>query len=219
MYTDLPLEVWSRVVTHANPVEIGALYDVSAHLRQEVMKHLQMYPTTIEQAMKADVPILMRTAICYHCSDFEIRMLVDLAYAEKAWRVLVHCFAPMLPEYCCPILVRGGYFGQAALIVRSCENADLDTLTYWILQLYMTSDIVPREQVLYNILRDCDDQGSHRLREYVERVHPRDVLNLIQKALNEGYPRERLCDITRLNRRKVIQYYLLQSSLGKSPSQ
>lgn len=214
MYLDLPLEVWSRVVTHADPVSTGILYDVSVGLRREVMERLRAHPTTIEQAMKADVPILMRTALHENCTDFEIKILIDLAYAERSWRVLVHCLARHSSTYACSKLINGGCFGQAAMVSRDSEDIRLNGPVHWALQLYMTRDPEPRSQVLSNILSDCA-YGYQRMREYLEVVHARDIPNLLQSALDNEFPFRSLCDVFSLKRRKIIQYYLLQCSVGK----
>lgn len=210
----LPLEVWSHIIEYVDLENISSLHDVSSWLRSEVIKNLGTRRVYTRHAVSYDSVTLMRYRQDKEENPLGIEILMELAFAKRAWNIIVNYLASResdsrssllvgLTSKICTRLIESGRFEAAATVCRESKQYGIHGPPAGALLLYMNPVLHKgsraaikasqkiRETFLRNIVDWCNEgifaQRDSKLRAYYNMVHLRDLPDLVEAAYKIGF--------------------------------
>lgn len=221
---EFPVEVWSRVVAHADFADVSRLHDTCVDLRQEALKRLHIDPPTILVAMENDSVVLMRASITLKSTSIYLTGgLITLALRHEARRIMVNYIAPLDPKPCITRLVEAEWFDEAEVVRKRNNISTYNLRHYWVLRLHIIHEEPERSHILRRIIEDCtkyDEQSfkisASRVNDYLNIVHPLDLPDLVWKAAEHGYSYNYV--ILREPRDSQVKTIIMQYEMGNKRS-
>lgn len=212
----IPLEVWSRVVAHADFADVSHLHDVSVDLRQESLKRLHADPPTILVALENDSVVLMRASVTITLiTAYLASGLIKLAIRHKARRVIVNFMSLLDARGCITQLVEKGWFSEAVTVYERWGITPRDDPHFQALELYMAREGPERLHILRAIMVCCKESfvngiNPSAVNAYLSLVHSRDLPDLVWEAASRG------CSSVCLmgSRDSIVQAIVLQYKMG-----
>lgn len=177
--THFPVEIWVRILKHAEWADVGRSHDVS-HMMRDAAKVRLRGDIPIREALLADSVTLVRNSVGERVKTYVMHVIVALATQMKAWRVLVNYTSLYEYRYTVEALVRSGCVKGASLLISCRGQTYLDRDIVLVIELYQTQEPVARQAVIDRIRERCTTVPQISM--YINMVHRKDLPDLLQMA-------------------------------------
>lgn len=186
-----PTEIWLRIVAYAGLLDKGRLHDVSCGLRVVTQEILEGNPPRFIDAIATDnVTILKASIRTLAMINYMTHAMLEAAVRARAWRIMVNYIYHLDPPATVEYLVHNECVDGAVLLEKrhgkiSQRLVRGDDLISNIISLRRYSaNPVARQRIMQDIM--WHDEVS--IDDYINCVHPDDLLCVLHKAIGEkGY--------------------------------